>query len=354
MTKHAKNPKGRETSGRSKKAAVADLQNANAKKHLPIFGQSYQEPGDDQDRRKLESIFINLKGTKDLEEVVDKCGFSYEVLEDELTGGNSGKKYRERGMYHSVTGEPLGVVGTSFTQYQPAEALAAFDAVIKERKGQYQAGGYVRNGSRLFVIADFGGQVEVRKDDKIVNHLVLSTAFEGSGSTQVWELPERLWCANQLAVAISRTKAFYAIPHTTNVKQRVEDLLRGIGAGEKVFETFKEQVKRLNQIKLTKGLIDKMCDGIFGELVEADDGEELKGAQKSARTRQDELRAEIERLTMTGMGNIGETLFDAYNGVTEYITHRRGDDDKRMESVLFGSGRRMSQKAMEVAIALAK
>lgn len=353
MTKHAKNPKGRETSGRSRKSTANDLTVANNRSHLPIFGRVYDEPGPDIDRRTMENLFINLN-TKNLEEVVEKCGFSYEVLEDEIKGSNSKKTYRERGMYHSVSGEPLGVVGTSFTQFQPAEALAAFDAVLKERGGSYQAGGYVRNGARLFVVADFGGSVEVRKDDKIVNHLVLSTAFEGSGSIQVWELPDRLFCANQLAITMSNTKAFYAIPHTTNVKQRVNDLLRGIGIGERVFETFKAQVKRLNEIKLTKTLIDQMCDGIFGELVEAEAGEELKGAKKSARTRQEELRTEIERLTETGMGNKGETLFDVYNGVTEYITHGRGDEDKRMESVLFGSGRRMSQRALEVAVSLSK
>ena len=48
------------------------------------------------------------------------------------------------------------------------------------------------------------------------------------------------------------------------------------------------------------------------------------------------------------------TLWAAYNGVTEWVDHERGRDGTRLAAAWYGEGRRIKQRALEVATALAR
>jgi hypothetical protein len=73
------------------------------------------------------------------------------------------------------------------------------------------------------------------------------------------------------------------------------------------------------------------------------------GPEKS--TRSTNNRSEVLEAFRKGKGNNGETLWDLYNGVTEWVDHNRGnDDEKRMASSLVGSGFNMKTQAWESAM----
>ena len=67
---------------------------------------------------------------------------------------------------------------------------------------------------------------------------------------------------------------------------------------------------------------------------------------------------DVPRRANAGIGNdtaaVRRTLWAAYNGVTEFLTHARGKDaDARINSLWFGDAANVSRRALEAALALA-
>ena len=56
----------------------------------------------------------------------------------------------------------------------------------------------------------------------------------------------------------------------------------------------------------------------------------------------------VERLFAEGRGNAGETRWDMFNAVTEWVDHERGSDRSRLASAWFGSGGNVKRRAWDM------
>ena len=64
-------------------------------------------------------------------------------------------------------------------------------------------------------------------------------------------------------------------------------------------------------------------------------------------------RDTVERLFETGKGNKGQSVWDLYNGATEWVDHYKGNnEEKRFASAMFGDGANIKGKAFQSAMAL--
>jgi hypothetical protein len=65
---------------------------------------------------------------------------------------------------------------------------------------------------------------------------------------------------------------------------------------------------------------------------------------------------QIQRVTElfeTGIGNKGQTAWDAYNAVTQWLNYERGNSvDTRLNSLWFGDSAKLSKRALDCALAL--
>jgi len=63
----------------------------------------------------------------------------------------------------------------------------------------------------------------------------------------------------------------------------------------------------------------------------------------------------VKNLFTHGQGNGQNTVWDLYNGYTEWVDHyRQSDDDKRLVSSTIGTGVGLKEKAFKVASMLAE
>ena len=66
----------------------------------------------------------------------------------------------------------------------------------------------------------------------------------------------------------------------------------------------------------------------------------------------------VKKLFETGRGNqlrgVRGTLWAAYDAVTEYVSYERGEDrSRRVDGMWFGTGARITQRALDTALEMA-
>lgn len=95
--------------------------------------------------------------------------------------------------------------------------------------------------------------------------------------------------------------------------------LKVMDESHKYFDTFVAISKRMAEKAVDKAMVEKFINGIYSD------------AKHNGKKRQ-----MIEHLFERGQGNKGETLWDLYNGSTEYFNHfDSSSDEKRLESLLW-------------------
>jgi hypothetical protein len=58
-------------------------------------------------------------------------------------------------------------------------------------------------------------------------------------------------------------------------------------------------------------------------------------------------------VSYNGRGNSGESVWDAYNGFTDWLSHERGSDKNRLHQNQWGPGAAINSRALNVALQLA-
>jgi phage/plasmid-like protein (TIGR03299 family) len=275
---------------------------------------------------------MSVKGNS-IEDVLESSGMNWIAEKQELITGGGIDIPSHKAIVRTDINKPVGVVGNRYCPVQNAEAFAFMDVLVQEHKAVYENIYQVNGGSRVIVQAKINKDFEVKKGDVIASYITMINSFDGTTPFKCYFTPVRLWCANQLVVSIKKSVSSISIRHTNNVMERAETAFRVLNFAESIFDSFKLTAKKLTEKILDKQMVEKFLKDVVGEETSA----------QNTRYRQ-----EILSISENGIGNSGNTLWDLYNGVTEWIDHKRGNDiDKRMASSLVGSGFNIKQKAWE-------
>jgi len=238
----------------------------------------------------------------------------------------------------STTDAVLGVVGLIYTPIQNPDAFAFFDIITQQYNGTYEYGFVVDNGRQIILVAKVGDNYEVRPGDVISDHITLVNSFDGSIPYKAFFTPIRhisgTHCRGDIGGAVNSV----AIRHTKTANSRMQDAMKVLNVSSQYFEQFKILSKQLAQKALTTSMIEKFLDEVFGEAKTQPNKEKIE---------------EIANLIRNGKGNTGKSLWDAYNGVTEWVDFHRyaGKADSTIKNagsaILTGVG--IKEKAFKIA-----
>lgn len=243
-----------------------------------------------------------------------------------------------KAMVRSDTGAIIGIVGKDWTPIQNAEAFAFFDTIVKEKGMSYIKAKEIDGGSKVFLQAKVSTG-EVRKGDIVENRLTLVNAFNGSSSFMIRMTPMRLVCTNGLLSADKAHSIHVRIRHTRSAKERYEQALMIFAGAQKAFQTFLDASRALTQKMVDKEMVRRFLNSTFGD-----------ENNESARIRNQKNDSFI--LSQAGAGNGQGTLWDLYNGVTDFVDHARSKNPEQAEvSALFGSGSHIKERAFSAALA---
>lgn len=247
------------------------------------------------------------------------------------------------------TRQALGVVGNRYTPIQNHQGFSVGDILVGEGAAIYETAGALGIGQKVWMLARLPGHIKVHGDDIVDKYLLFTTSHDGSSSGQVLLTPIRVVCNNTLTMALQGSEKRVFIRHTASAQSKLDTAHKILGLSNALFDKVGEIYAQMFNCKLTVPATTKYVANLFPF---NDDMTNLNAVT--------EKRNEVLELVETGRGaneHTKGTLWGAYNAVTEYVDHERkgrGDQSSRLNSIWFGGGAELKQRAMESAIDVLK
>lgn len=253
----------------------------------------------------------------------------------------------------SSDGSILGVVGSSYEPVQNKDAFKFFAPFIENGQATIETAGSLRQGKRVWVQARLTvDPIEVVKGDPILAYALLSNSHDGSTAVRVGFNDIRVVCANTMAQAhASKAARMIRIRHTKNVNDTllmVRDIMDIAGRD---FKANAEVYQQLARRDIVQSDLEKYVKLVFN----SDKVIEAQGNLSNIQNKK--LINEILPLFEKGRGNdlagVRGTAWGAYNAVSEYLQYYRGSDEQvRLDSLWFGQGSHLNQRALDKAVEL--
>ena len=252
-------------------------------------------------------------------------------------------------------GEPFGIVTDQYRPIQNRDAFGFFDAIVREGLAQYETGGVLGGGERVWIQAGMpGGFTLPGTSDRTEPYAMLTTTHDGSGACQILFGAVRLTCSNKMRLARQQGSTAWAIRHTGNTERALSDARDAMNEAAGLFKLYQERAHALCSVACPDASLREYLNRLVPDNAKA---------ENNART--ENIRHEIRHLAYNGKGNnedgIRGTWWAALNGVTEYVDHARSargsssseKAESRFDSSTFGSGARLKAEALELSLELA-
>lgn len=238
------------------------------------------------------------------------------------------------------------------SRYTPLQPRDLYESILRSLECYQEESGQSihsisgrRIGAKLFVDACLGkfevDRADRKKGDVLDFGLRFSDSFDGTSSFSLIVYTKRLVCLN----GATHTKAELSAKHrhTISINQAVEQTLSLIHKRVADLPQIQEIYGKLALKEINEGERLHLVNAVLGIKDETD-----------THTRTLNTRDQILNLAINGRGNSGSTLFDVFNGFTEYETHERGtrgSDNPEASRFLISngfSGRSLGAKAFKV------
>lgn len=253
-------------------------------------------------------------------------------------------------LFRSDNKLPLGLVSDGFKIVQPKQVLEFFRDLCETNHFKMRTAGTLFGGKKFWALADIGHESYVlNKADKVKGRLLLVTACDGSMKTQAKFVAECVVCNNTLTVAQNEGGRSVGVSHRSVFV--ADDVKAQLGVSDAVWNAF---------IKDTQALASR-----FLPQTEATDltvtllaGEEVVHMGK-ARVEVEESRGFKKIMSLFSGEGIASDIsgrknsrWGWLNAVTEYADHHIAarSVDNRFNSSQFGSGEKMKNEALQIAV----
>lgn len=243
----------------------------------------------------------------------------------------------------SDNGFPLGYVSDVYQPVQPIEVLEWFQKYVGvDDRFQLDVAGSLRKGEIIWATATFRESMDVVGEPHKAR-LLMTTTFDGSGSTINKATMTRVVCNNTLDAALADGgKAIVRSRHNTAFNAtKVSAELARIAEGFTAYKAMAEAMVRVDMSKADIAAFFKACLDIpFDAKKEDLSGKKVAAFEALGKA----YAATVQEGTPVG------TQWAALNAVTRYVDHDkavRGDKlEARVLSVNFGSGGALKAKAV--------
>lgn len=288
-----------------------------------------------------------LENPPTIQQAIIESGLDWTVLKEPIYRMVEGQPQEIKTHKHLVRDTDqsvLGVVSNRYTPLQNHQAFGFFDFLLHEGSVTLEAAGSLKKGRKVWVLARINESgLDIQHGDEVRPYLLLHNSHDGSGAVWIQFTPIRVVCQNTLSWAASSrhedeaAKKAIRIRHTASIQEQLAIAKQTLEFSKQQFSQTIAGYRRMAMKPVTGSLLRDYV----AQVLETD-----------SPTQTTAWKSIVENFA-AGRGNQGLSLWDAYNGVTEWIDHQRGRSEAtRLESAWFGSGANLRDKAHLEALAL--
>jgi|1_EtaG_2_1085319.scaffolds.fasta_scaffold03834_10 phage/plasmid-like protein (TIGR03299 family) len=291
-------------------------------------------------------------------EALEKAGLNWMVCKKPTyyrkRQENGSYDLTETGHYITMridTCEPLGNVSQRYEILQNKDAFEPFEPLI-DNGFKLETAGSVQDGRKVWILAKAPEKYLVG-NDKIDRYILMYTSHDGSAGNCMRDTAIRVVCYNTLMWSLEKSSnAEYQFRHTASIREKVLDLKDNLTKSEGNFKKAIDQMNRMREVSFTEELAGLYFEAVIPFL-------QNRGAKSNKElgiVKRDHATPVFDKLIHNfkeGAGNKGETLWDAYNAVTEYYDHQKTYKDW-VGSTVFGSAGNYKTTAFQTAQRIAE
>jgi phage/plasmid-like protein (TIGR03299 family) len=273
------------------------------------------------------------------QQAIKIAGLDWPVLETELTytkryrdsGGNLVEKVtivpNHKMIYKSNGSEPDDIFhlsSESWTPVQNSTAFEFFDPILYDGTAKLDTAIMLDGGRKIAITAKISGlSADIgNKNDQVDSYIVLYNGHDGKLCLGVMFTPVRVICQNTLAFAIGKEKkkgrnsdTSIRLKHTSRIDQNLKLVTEAINMNKRSFDMACSSYKAMTKYNLTDEQYREYLESVFeSELANHDSILTYKHYGM------------LNHLYRDGVGSnlSGGTIWQAYQSVTEFLSHRFG------------------------------
>ena len=286
-----------------------------------------------------------------IDEGLISSGCDWEVhLEDLFTAG--GLAAPARGVVRSTDSSMLGVVGPRYTPLQNRKAFEWFQPFLDAGACELHTAGSLCGGAKVWVLAKLvADNCKIVDGDEVAKFIMLSNSHDGTTAVRVGFTPIRVVCANTMAMAHnSAASKLIRVRHSSKMSIKLDVIREIMNLANQEFEATADQYRQLACRTVCAADLRKYVKLVLEVDEKADEGD------LSTRTKNNIDK--IMAMAISGIGStipgVGGTWWQAYNGVTQYLSYNAGNNaNNRMNNLWFGQGVNMNSNALKIALQMA-
>ena len=229
--------------------------------------------------------------------------------------------------------ECLGRVTGRYETFSNEQLAALADSIMEFDKDTYwDTAGAIHNNTVVFMSLKLGDEIIIDPEganDKILQHILLTTGHTGNMSVWAKNVGTRTVCANTYAIAMSEFSATYKFRHLRGQVDKQHDIAEALGLTRNYFKTLEEIANKLYETPMETNEFVKYIDTIYPQPEEKEflgvnqDGSDKKDRTITQWNQQRDTLVDIWNGTgirgINTIENIRGTAWAGYNAFTEYL-----------------------------------
>jgi len=269
---------------------------------------------------------------------------------------------------YAVVQEPTGRVlaphvGENYSPVQNAEMAEMLQGIVDAGEEIFvETALSMRNGRVVVILLRLDDDgYRVKGVDEIYPYMLGRNSHDGNSSLRVFPTSVRVVCANTLMLAMSKGRGQgISIQHSGDMTAKLKAAQQTLRVVKSTFKSFTEQAETMASYNMDGAEVVQFVNTMFP----AKDEKNIPPRTQNAR---DALFEEIEvGEDVPGIQQLDYTAWGVFNGLTRYTNHvqpvklsrvyeeknDRAEREARLNSVLFDTGNKRNQLALNYLTAL--